>query len=109
MIPGPSPGPRPPSSITLASPSRAAVLKEFRTIPNVGPKTAEDLWQLGVRSLAELKGADPEAMYERLCGLKRVRIDPCQLYVFRSIVYFVSRKTPQPELLKWWVWKDRRI
>jgi len=98
-----------PAGTTPASPNRAAILKEFRSLPNVGPKTAEDLWQLGIRSLTELKGADPEAMYVRLCALKRVRIDPCQLYVFRSIVYFASRKTPQPELLKWWAWKDRRI
>ena len=46
-------------SITPASPARNAVLKDFQTIPNVGPRTAQDLWQLGVRSIAELKNADP--------------------------------------------------
>jgi len=94
-------------SITPASPSRNAILKDFQTIPNVGPRTAQDLWQLGVRSIAELKGADPQKMYDRLCKLKGVRIDPCQLYVLRSVVYFASRKTHKAELLKWWNWKDR--
>jgi hypothetical protein len=95
------------NAITSASPARNTVLKEFQTIPNVGPRTAEDLWQLGIRSTADLKGADPEKMYARLCALKGVRIDPCQLYVFRSVVYFVSRKTHEPDLLKWWNWKDK--
>jgi hypothetical protein len=46
-------------------------------------------------------------MYERLCTLKGVRIDPCQLYVFRSVVYYATRRSPKPALLKWWAWKDR--
>jgi hypothetical protein len=86
---------------------RAAVLKRFQSLPNVGPRTAEDLWRLGLRSPSELKGRDPEEMYERLCALKGIRIDRCQLYVFRSLVYFASRKAPKPALLKWWAWKDR--
>ena len=93
--------------VTPASPARNAVLKDFQTIPNVGPRTAEDLWQLGIRSTAELEGADPEKMYKRLGKLKGVRIDPCQLYVFRSVVYFASHKTHKPDLLKWWNWKDK--
>jgi hypothetical protein len=91
------------------SPPRSVVLKGLREMPNVGPRTAEDLWRLGVRSAADLKGADPEELYERLCRLKRVRIDPCQLYVFRSLVYYSRTGRPKPELLKWWNWKDRRL
>jgi hypothetical protein len=96
-----------PTVVTPASPARNKILKDFQTIPNVGPRTADDLWQLGVRSIAELKGADPQKMYDRLCKLRGVRIDPCQLYVFRSVVYYASRMTHKPELLKWWAWKDR--
>jgi hypothetical protein len=95
------------SRITPTSPARNKILKDFQTIPNVGPRTADDLWQLGVRSIPELKGADPQKMYDRLCKLKGVQIDPCQLYVFRSVVYYASRATHKPELLKWWNWKDR--
>lgn len=38
---------------------RGAILKEFRRIPGVGPRTAEDLWALGLRSVEELRGATP--------------------------------------------------
>lgn len=86
---------------------RAAALRRLQDLPNVGPRTAEDLWRLGVRRREDLKGRNPQEMYERLCRLKGVKIDPCQLYVFRAIVYHATRSRPKPELLKWWAWKDR--
>jgi Pathogenicity locus len=82
-------------------------VKEFQKIPGVGPSIAENLRSLGFRSLTELKGQDPEAMYESLCSLKGARVDRCMLYVFRCAVYFVTEETHDPELLKWWRWKDR--
>ena len=36
------------------SPPRSVVLKGLREMPNVGSRTAEDLWRLGVRSAADL-------------------------------------------------------
>ncbi len=86
---------------------RAAALRSLQAIPNVGPRTAEDLWRLGIRRREDLRGKDPQAMYERLGRLKGVRIDPCQLYVFRAVVYYATRRSPKPELLKWWAWKER--
>jgi hypothetical protein len=29
------------------------------------------------------------------------------LYVMRCAIYFASESKPDPELLKWWNWKDR--
>ncbi|MCX6566345.1 MAG: helix-hairpin-helix domain-containing protein [Candidatus Aminicenantes bacterium] len=88
-------------------PPRAAVLRDLQRIPGVGPKIAHDLWRLGVGSIEDLKGADPEKLYDRLCDLQRAKVDRCALYVFRSAVYFASRKNPKPDLLKWWNWKDK--
>ena len=81
--------------------------KQFQQIPGVGPAVAADLWSLGLRSVDELRGEDPEALYERLCDLQGVRVDRCMLYVLRCAVYFASHPEPDPELLKWWNWKDR--
>lgn len=85
-----------------------AVLKDFRRIPGVGPSIARDLWRLGFRSVTELRGRDPEEMYERMCDLEGVRIDRCLLYVFRCAVYFASGAEHDPEKLLWWNWKDAR-
>jgi len=80
----------------------------LQVIPGVGPSIARDLRQLGVRSVTDLKGKSPEALYERLCGIRGVRQDPCVLYTFRCAVYFASTARPSAERLNWWWWKDRK-
>jgi hypothetical protein len=81
----------------------------LQTIPGVGPSLAADLGDLGYAGVSDLVNEDPEAMYSRLCRIRGERQDPCVLYVFRCAVYFASTSEPDPELLKWWAWKDRRI
>ena len=82
------------------------MVRELRTIPGVGPSIAEDLIALKVRSVAGLKGKNPEKMYEQSCRLAGQPIDRCLLYVYRCAVYYASHKKHDPELLKWWNWKD---
>jgi hypothetical protein len=86
-----------------------ATMKEFRQIPGVGKSIARDLWNLGLRSLQELQGQDPEELYFRFCVLQGTQVDRCMLYVFRCAVYYASTEPEQrdPELLKWWNWKDQ--
>lgn len=81
----------------------------LQIIPGVGPSIAGDLRELGIRRVADLKGRDPERLYARINAKRRVRQDPCLLYVFRCAVYFASTPRPRPELLKWWAWKDRTV
>jgi hypothetical protein len=81
----------------------------LQVIPGIGPSLARDLRQLGYHRVSDLRRADPEAMYDRLCRLTGARQDPCVLYAFRCAVYFASRRRPDPELLKWWSWKSRRL
>jgi hypothetical protein len=83
-------------------------LQELQIIPGVGPNLAQDLLDLGYCSTADLRGADPELMYQRLCGLRGQHIDRCVLYVFRCAVYYAGNSTYDPELLKWWNWKDSK-
>jgi len=83
-------------------------LKELMTIPGVGPSIARDLWELGLRKVADLKGSSPEALYAAHCDAKGMTIDRCWLYVARCAVYFASTERHDPEKLKWWNWKDGR-
>ena len=82
------------------------VLKDFRRIPGVGKSIAVDLWNLGLRSVSDLRGRDPQALYEALEALAGRHVDRCMLYVLRSSVYFAETPDPDPERLKWWNWKD---
>jgi hypothetical protein len=86
--------------------AREAALRDLRRIPGVGKSIAVDLWDLGIRAVEQLDGADPEELYERLCALRGVRIDRCMLYVMRCAVYFAAPEPHDPDRLKWWTWKD---
>ena len=79
---------------------------ELLEIPGVGPAVRADLEALGIGSVADLRGRDPEALYRALCELRGGRIDRCMLYVFRCAVYYASAPEPSPDKLKWWTWKD---
>lgn len=81
---------------------------ELQEIPGVGPSIASDLRDLGVRRVADLRGADPERLYEQLCALRGAPVDRCVLYVFRCAVYYAGHREHDPELLKWWNWKGSR-
>jgi hypothetical protein len=82
------------------------ILAEFRQIPGVGKIIAQDFWDIGLRSMNDLKHADPESLYIALCKYQNTKVDRCMLYVFRCAVYYASHRNHDPELLKWWNWKD---
>jgi len=81
---------------------------EFEAIPGVGDKISKELIDLGYKNVGELKGENPEVMYQNLIELRGRHIDRCVLYVFRCAVYFTSNSVHDPELLKWWNWKDKK-
>jgi predicted flap endonuclease-1-like 5' DNA nuclease len=43
-----------------------AALKELQQIPGVGKTIAGDLWNLGIKSIANLRDKDPEQLYHQL-------------------------------------------
>jgi hypothetical protein len=85
----------------------ADISKELQTIPGVGVSVAQDLYDLGIRRVADLRTKNPQTLYDQLCILAGQHIDRCMLYTFRCAVYFSSRTTHDPELLKWWNWMDK--
>lgn len=87
----------------------AAPPDELMRLPSVGRSIAADLRSLGVKSIRDLSRRDPEKLYARLCRLTGVRQDPCVLYTFRCAVYAAGVPGPDPELLKWWNWKNRTL
>jgi len=78
----------------------------LESIPGVGPSIAQDLRDIGVERVEDLRGADPQELYDRLCDVRGAHQDRCLLYVFRCAVYFAGNSVHDPELLKWWKWKD---
>jgi hypothetical protein len=88
--------------------AKQAALKRLRKIPGVGKVIAKDLYDLGFRAVEDLKGQDPEKLYAEHCLQKGMKVDRCMLYVFRLAVYYASNGKHDPELLKWYNWKDAK-
>lgn len=84
-------------------------LKALQQIPGVGKTVANDLWRMGIRTVADLKGKSAEELYV-LHNDERGQVqDICMLYTFRCAIYFANtvNKVRDPEKLKWWNWMDK--
>ena len=86
---------------------KEAIIKELKQIPGVGVSIANDLYNISIRSIAQLKGKDPEKLYNQSNKYANTIQDRCLLYVFRGAVYFAETPPEQrePDKLKWWNWK----
>lgn len=76
-------------------------------IPGVGKRLKEGLENLGYHYVEDLNAQDPDAMYKQLCEKKQEQVDRCVLYVYRLAVYYATESVHDPELLKWWNWKEK--
>ena len=85
---------------------RQSQTRQLEQIPGVGKSIARYMQDIGIRSINDLKGKNPERLYKKLCNYKAAPVDRCMLYVFRCAVYFASNTEHDPRLLKWWNWKD---
>ncbi|MEO6168084.1 MAG: helix-hairpin-helix domain-containing protein [Chitinophagales bacterium] len=80
-------------------------LRELQIIPGVGKSIAQDLLNIGITKVTDLKNKNPEKLYQQLNAHYGVKQDICLLYVMRCAVYFASHKKHEPEKLKWWNWR----
>jgi len=87
---------------------KANALKELRQIPGIGKVIALDLWNLGYKSIDDLKGQDAEEIYIHHNDQRGQVQDICMLYTFRCAVYFANTygDVQDPAKLKWWYWMD---
>jgi hypothetical protein len=86
------------------------VIKELTIIPGVGKSIAGNLYDIGINKISDLKGKNPEKLFERSNRFAGTIQDRCLLYVFRCAVYYAETSEYQrdPEKLKWWNWKDKK-
>ena len=80
-----------------------SAMKNLLQIPGVGKSIAKDLTNIGVMSVHDLKGKDPENLYNQSNSFAGMVQDRCLLYVFRSAVYYAETdgKNIEQEKLKW--------
>ncbi len=79
--------------------------RQLQEIPGIGVSLAKDLRSLGYKAVQDLRGENPEEMYDRLQTQVGAHVDRCVLYTFRCAVYYAEGGR-EPDKLKWWSWKD---
>ncbi len=84
--------------------STASEAVKLQRLPNIGPAMVEDFKALGITRPAQLNGADPFALYRRLCKITATRHDPCVLDTFISAVRFMEGEPARP----WWHYTAER-
>ncbi len=67
-------------------------LEELRKIPGVNERAAEALWAIGIRSVRDLEGRDPIALYEELRGSKGSYAEPCMLNILKIAVQHATKR-----------------
>jgi len=86
---------------------KQSVSKELEQIPGVGKNIAQDMRNIGIHSVNDLKRKQAEQLYQKLCDFKASPVDRCMLYIFRCAIYYAENTQHDPQLLKWWNWKDK--
>ncbi|MEC5144025.1 helix-hairpin-helix domain-containing protein [Chitinophaga sp. 212800010-3] len=87
--------------------NKQKALKQLQTIPGIGKAGSLDLWNIGIREVADLRGRNPATLYDKLNTVTGMQHDICMLYTFRCAVYFATEKEHEPQKLNWWYWKDK--
>ena len=85
-------------------------INELMQIPGVGKSIANDLWNIGIHKIEDLKGKDPQKLFEQSNRFAGCTQDRCLLYTFRCAVYFAEtpKEKQEVEKLKWWNWMDKK-
>ena len=99
-------------SVTCGFPIKRAeylvAMVQFQGLDSVGPASAQDLWDVGCRSLPDLAKRDPLELYETLCRRTGIRLDPCVEDVLRCAVAQVRFPDLPDECRNWWYWIPQR-
>lgn len=79
---------------------------DLKNIPGVGKNMEQHFFNIGIFTIDDLIGKNPEELFLKDCSVKGFQDDRCVLYVFRLAVYYANNSVRDPEKLKWWNWKD---
>jgi len=86
-------------SSTSDAVENAQALKDLLTIPGVGKAIAHDMINIGIRTVEDLKGKDPEVLFQSHINQQGQRIGDCgcMKYSLRAAVYYANHANLKKE------------
>ncbi len=82
--------------------------RTLKDLISVGPATIEDFNLLGINTVNDLIGKDPEFLFEELEKKRSQKMDICCLDVFRAAVAQAEDPLLPLEKCRWHYWSDLR-
>jgi hypothetical protein len=79
----------------------------LQSIPYIGPAIEQDFLDLGIKCVEDLKGKNPEKLYEISNKQAGCILDRCLLYTYRYAVYYAEGGKDRTKLV-WWAWNDNK-
>lgn len=62
------------------------IMKDLKTLQNIGPATAKRLYLIGIKTSEQMRRSDPEKLYEKLEEKEGGILDKCVLYQLRGAI-----------------------
>lgn len=81
---------------------------DLQTMPGIGTTFAKDFARIGIVAIAQLKGKDPERLFQKLARANDAlghATSKNYRYVIRMAVYYANGGR-DPGKLRWAAWKD---
>lgn len=94
--------------LALARCQYLVAMAQFQRLGSVGPAAAQDLWDLGCRSISDLVNRSPVDMYRELSLETGTQQDPCVEDVFRCAIAQARNPDLPVEQKNWWYWTPLR-
>ena len=82
--------------------------RRLEDLDSVGPATVDDLAQLGITEVGQLRGRDAHALWRQLCEATGRSHDPCCEDVFAAAIAQAEDPALSPERRTWWYWSRVR-
>lgn len=82
--------------------------RELKDLISIGPATLLDFHLLKIKSLADLRKADENKLYKKLCVLTKTIQDPCVIDVFRCAIEQAKNPLLPKEKCQWFYWTKFR-
>lgn len=85
---------------------KQASAQSLLSIPGVGAELQLHLHRLGIQTVEQLKGQNPDELFARSCAEQEKAMDRRVLYGYRLAVYYAEHEVREKEKLRWWYWKN---
>jgi nucleotidyltransferase/DNA polymerase involved in DNA repair len=82
--------------------------RELADFRSVGPATLADFRLLGITSTAQLRRADADRLFAKLCRTTGKAYDPCVRDVFAAAIAQAKDPHLPEEQRDWWYWSRLR-